>query len=100
MCVIHDTKDAVPNNLAKLLNYAGASCGPFWASQEISETRTMLGTQARNGRLVRSGTLPVGESYMDFDYGYLLLATDNAAANTPAGLVWVDIDVEFFLPVQ
>jgi hypothetical protein len=100
MAMVHETKDTVPTTLTQLLNFASASCGPLWAPQDTLESSTALGSQARNGRLVRQTTIPANESFLDFDYGYLVMATDNALASTVAGLVWADVDIEFFLPVQ
>jgi len=99
LMVLHESRDTVPTSLAQFLNFSGAQCAPLWASQQIVENKTSLDTQPRNGRLVRQGAVPANESLMDFDFGYLVIATDDAVSNTPAGLVFVDVDIEFFLPV-
>lgn len=100
MAVVNDTTDPLPTTLAEMLQISGASAGPAWAPQSISPQSNVLTTQTTNGRLVRSDSLPTGMSYNDFDLGYLVVGTDDTSGAVPCGLVWVDVDVECFLPVM
>lgn len=100
MAISYDSLETLPTSLAQLMMISGSSAGPLWAEQRISAGPVGLRSQPPvTGRLVRSGAVPGLTSYVDYDLGYVVVATEDCAANQSAGFVWCDVDIEFFLPV-
>jgi hypothetical protein len=99
MAVLYDTKDTIPTSLSGFLSLFRATSGPMWSNLSVDGVVSGRMSQPQNGRFVRLAAVPAGTSADDYDFGRLVIATDGAASSTLAGMVWVDVELECFLPL-
>lgn len=92
----YDVNDLAPVSEATFLNTMGAVTGPVWGEHSARAVPKLAAPP--NGYKVRNGTLPSGGTYNEYDFARLWIGTVGGINNNTTGRLFLDYEIELFLP--
>jgi len=96
MLPLYNADDSAPFSVQQALDYKGAISIPAWERGSMN----MKDQKFTKNLFVRSGPLSSGSSYLLYDMGTFCFALDGVPTTANIGKLFVDYEVEFFIPVR
>jgi len=96
MLPLYNADDSAPFSVQQALDYKGAISIPAWERGSMN----MKDQKFTKNLFVRSGPLSSGSSYLLYDMGTFCFALDGVPSTANIGKLFVDYEVEFFIPVR
>lgn len=94
MCFDYDINDPSIATETAFLNTVGAKLSPVWTSSQINAVTRKNSRQLK----CRSAAVPALGVRTDYDFATLYVATVGSPNSTVLGRLFLDYEVEFFLP--